>query len=180
MKANNLFKKTGLFLGVLVLFTLLFAGKKQHSNSEPVFGTEEKINFKKDTNVLVTVNTDSIDNYNIEEMVILSDDRGENSGKPKDYVSVVEKNQKIYWRGIAKNADSRDVVEIIKIFRKTDGGSQILDKTFKDPNKKGVVVGKIKNKKIQGLEYYNIRIMINQDTTRVYDIDPKLKMLAVD
>jgi len=195
MKTNNFIKKSGLLIAVLVMFTLFFAGKKQFTNKEYLddIGVEVSaendissllnINLKKDTNVLVTVNTKEIDKSNIESTVVLSDDRSEpseNSGKPSSFVSVVEKNQKIYWRGAAKDPNSGDVVEILKIYRKTDGGSEILDKTFKDPNKRGVVVGKIKNKKIAGLEYYNIRIIINQDSTRIYDIDPKLRMLAIN
>jgi len=193
MKTNNFIKNSGLLIAVLVMFTLVFAGKQQ--NYEPINmdvnnlavqtsdvskGHIDTI-LKKDTHVLVTVNTDSLNRSNMDSMILLSDDRSdpsENPGNPSTFTSLVDKNQKIYWSGVAKDKNSTDVINILKIYRKTDGGAVILDKTFKDPDKNGVVVGKIKNKKVEGLEYYNIRFMVNQDSTKIYDIDPKLRMVG--
>ncbi len=190
MKSNKFIKKAGILFAVLFMFTLIFAGKKQPSDSSNIdvlkvalYSNDEDHNDmfikRKDTRVLITVNTDSLNSSNIDEMIVLSDDRSdpsENPGNPSAFTSWVDKNQKIYWSGVPKDENSTDVINILEIYRKTDGGAEILDKTFKDPDKNGVVVGKIKNKKVEGLEYYNIKFMINNDTTKVYDIDPKLRM----
>ena len=194
MKTNKFIKKAGILFAVLFMFTLIFAGKKQHSDSSNIDVLKASVssNFvdqnmnvfvRQDTNVLLTVNTDSLNSSNTDVMIVLSDDRSdpsENPGNPSAFTSWVDKNQKIYWSGVPKDENSTDVINILEIYRKTEGGAEILDKTFKDPNKNGVVVGKIKNKKVEGLEYYNIKFMINQDSTRIYDIDPKLRMTLAE
>tara|TARA_R100001369_G_scaffold92896_1_gene141130 strand:+ start:157703 stop:157963 length:261 start_codon:yes stop_codon:yes gene_type:complete len=83
---------------------------------------------------------------------------------------------KVYWSGVAKDTTTGDEVAILGIFRKPDGGADILESLSKDPNKNGVVVGKVKNKSISGFEYYSVEFRINGDTLRTYLVDPKLKM----
>ena len=191
MKTNRIIKKAGILIVVLVMFTLVFAGKQKSTDTSNIdvltaaihsnVQDQDNAFLKQDTHVLLTVNTDSLNSSNTDVMIVLSDDRSdpsENPGNPIAFTSWVDKNQKIYWSGVPKDENSTDVINILEIYRKTEGGAEILDKTFKDPDKNGVVVGKIKDKKVEGLEYYNIKFMVNQDTTKIYDIDPKLRWTA--
>lgn len=135
--------------------------------------------LREDTNVLVTVDTDNISEETKNENVFFTDDRSDasvNSTNPSEHVAVVDKNMKIYWRGEAKNASGDVTVDIIEVRRKADGGAEILEAVFRDPNKDGIVIGKIKNKKVSGLEYYDIVIRVNGETPQTFVIDPKLKM----
>lgn len=132
--------------------------------------------FRKDTNVLLTVDTENITEENKNESVFISDDRSDNRALPSQHVAEVDKNMKIYWSAEALDPASGITVDVVEIFRKPEGGAEILDGVFRDPNKDGVVMGKIKNKKVSGMEYYNIVIRVNGDTPQTYVIDPKLKM----
>lgn len=135
--------------------------------------------LREDTNVLVTVDTDNISEETKNENVFFTDDRSDasvNSTNPSEHVAVVDKNMKIYWRGEAKNASGDVTVDIIEVRRKADGGAEILEAVFRDPNKDGIVIGKIKNKKVSGLEYYDIVIRVNSESPQTFVIDPKLKM----
>ena len=143
------------------------------------FSNSEEIQAK-DTHILLTIDTKTINQNNINSKVIFSDDRSnpnENSGDPASFTSKVDKNMKVYWSGVAKDTTTGDEVAILGIFRKPDGGAEILESLSKDPNRKGVVVGKVKNKSISGFEYYSVEFRINQDTLRTYLVDPKLKMI---
>ncbi|MGB7784641.1 MAG: hypothetical protein WBL27_00940 [Salinimicrobium sp.] len=134
---------------------------------------------KKDTNVLLTVDTEKINDANHDVTVTISDDRSdssESSRKPSDHITLVDKNMKIYWRAEALDPQLGTTVDVLGIFRKTEGGAEILEASFRDPNKDGVVMGKIKNKKVEGLEYYNILIRVNGENPKTFLIDPKLKM----
>ena len=134
---------------------------------------------KKDTHVHLTIDTRSINENNKNSMVIFSDDRSnpsENPGDPEQYVSLVDKNMKIYWSGQPADASSDKTIDILEVYRKPEGGAEILEKTFRDPNKDGIVIGKVKNKNVTGFENYNIVFRINGDTIQTFTIDPKLKM----
>lgn len=134
---------------------------------------------RKDTNILLTVDTENITEETKNEFVVISDDRSdpsENSGSPSEHVALVDKNMKIYWSAQALNPETGTTVDVLGIFRKTDGGAEILDGVFRDPNKDGIVMGKIKNKNVEGLEYYNIMIRVNEETPRTFVIDPKIQM----
>lgn len=134
----------------------------------------------RDTYILLTIDTKTINQNNIDSKVVFSDDRSdpaENPGDPASFSSVVNKNMKVYWSGVAKDTTSGDVVNILGVYRKPNGGAEILESIGKDPNKNGVVVGKVKNKTVSGFEYYSVEFEINQDTLMVFLVDPKLKML---
>ena len=134
---------------------------------------------KQDTNVLLTVDTEKINDANLDVMVMISDDRSdpsENSQKPSEHVAMVDRNMKIYWSAEALDPQLGTTVDVLGIFRKPEGGAEILEASFRDPNKDGVVMGKIKNKKVDGLEYYNILIRVNGETPKTFLIDPKLQM----
>lgn len=134
---------------------------------------------RKNTNVLLTVDTENITEETKDEFVVISDDRSdpsENSGLPSEHIALVDKNMKIYWSAVALNPQTGTTVDVLGIFRKPEGGAEILDGVFRDPNKDGIVVGKIKNKKVEGMELYNILIRVNDENFRTFLIDPKLKM----
>ena len=142
-------------------------------------GNSSTATTRKDTNVLLTVDTENITEENKHEMVTISDDRSDSSERrsaPADHVVLVDKNMKIYWSAEALDPEVGTTVDVLGIFRKNQGGAEILDGIFRDPNKDGVVMGKIKNKKVEGLEYYNIMIRVNGDSPQTFIIDPKLKM----
>lgn len=137
---------------------------------------------KKDTYVIVTVDTVNINPENKNDKVEFSDNRGDPPsvlGNPNGFVSSVDRGKKIIWIGIAKDYDDyfENSVAIKEISRKSEeGGSDILkDKTYKDKNDNGVVVGKIKDKDESGTESYNISILVNGSDS--YSIDPQLKMI---
>ncbi len=151
------------------------------NSSEDILAMNSEIlpvEARKDTNVLLTVDTENITEETVEEFVKISDDRSGSSENvlPSNHVALVDKNMKIYWSAEALNPQLGTTVDVLGIFRKPEGGAEILDGVFRDPNKDGIVMGKIKNKKVEGLEYYNIMIRINEETPRTFVIDPKLQM----
>lgn len=130
---------------------------------------------KKDTLITLTVDTGKINNNNINSCVVFSDDRKEDKpqepGNPKDYVSTVNRNKKVTWQGKAK--EGSDTVKILEVYRKKeDGGAEIVEK-FNSKND-GTVEGKIKDKKVDGLENYEVKFSINGGDP--YPVDPKLAM----
>lgn len=134
------------------------------------------IQQNKDTRVVVSVDTDNITEENMYDYILFSDNRSGASEKPTNHVALVDKNMKIYWSGEAMDPESDVTVDIIEVYRKQEGGAVILDKVFRDTNQDGVVVGKIKNKKVQGFENYNIVIRVNTPSPQTFVIDPKIKM----
>lgn len=137
----------------------------------------------RDTNVLLTIDTKTINENNVDSKVVFSDDRSDpisNPGNPSTFTSLVDRNMKVFWSGVPKDADSEETIDIIAIYRKPQGGAEILESTFRDPNKDGIVVGKVKNKKVQGLEYYSVVFRINGETPRTFVVDPKLQMHTLE
>lgn len=94
----------------------------------------------RDTNVTVTVDTDNINQTNKKCMVVFSDDFGDPLGPPCDpanYISSVNKNQKITWTAIAKNGvtpvffqnvKAEDGAKILKDLRRGDGNNKYTAK----------------------------------------------------
>ncbi|TVZ27633.1 hypothetical protein JM83_2683 [Gillisia sp. Hel_I_86] len=199
MKTNTLLKRTIKIVGFLTILLVLLSFKNEKRASEIylehvnelAMRMEAPVNLavphknsvmdveRRDTHILLTIDTENIDEGNLNATIVFSDDRSdpsENPGNPEKFTSVVDKNMKIYWSGIPKDENSTDVIYILEVIRKQQGGAEILKKTFKDPNKDGVVVGKVKNKKVEGFEYYSVKFSINGTTVRTFEVDPKLKM----
>lgn len=133
----------------------------------------------KDTNVLLTIDTKTINENNVDSKVVFSDDRSDpatNPGNPESFTSIVDKNMKVYWSGVPQDSDSNETIDIIAIYRKPEGGAEILESTFRDPNRDGIVIGKVKNRNVSGLEYYSVVFRINGETPRTFVVDPKLQM----
>lgn len=135
----------------------------------------------RNTNVLLSVNTQSINQQNKKNMVVFSDDRSdpaENPGHPETYVSTVNRNMRVSWSGLTSSPNSTDTVSITDVSKKTNGGgSDILqDTSFGDPNGDGIVTGQVKDEDVTGDENYNITFIINGNTTDPFTIDPKLQM----
>lgn len=139
---------------------------------------------KRHTHVLLTVDTGRINDKNIESCVMFTDDRkesGEKPGKPQDFISSVDRNMKIYWTGKAQDDTSGDVVEITRVSRKAlGGGSEILERTFRDRNQNGRVIGQIKDRDVKGEELYDVEFRINNDDLKEFTVDPKLRMTSTD
>ena len=157
----------------------------QSIEGENFYFIESDVNtiVREDTNVVLTVDTENITEENKNDYVVFSDDRSdpsENSGTPSEHVAYVDKNMKIYWSGVAKDPSGGATVDILEVHRKPEGGAEILEAVFRDPNKDGIVIGKIKNKKVSGLESYNIVIRVNGESPKTFVIDPKLKMTNTD
>lgn len=187
-------KKYSFLFLPLVLFTCLavmaFRGEMraliEHSEETAVVPVEipatpigDPIALKRDTNVLLRVDTNNITQENYDETVQISDDRSdpsEESRKPSEHVALVDKNMKIYWSASPLDAQSGVSVDVLGIFRKTEGGAEILENVFRDPNRDGIVMGKIKDKDVEGMEYYNLLIRVNGEIPQTFIIDPKLKM----
>ena len=132
---------------------------------------------QRDTYVVVTVDTcNLIKGESVSEnMVTFSDNRGDKSGGLK-FESKVNAGKSIIWIGIAKDSsECPTIVDIIKIDRKPDGGAQILNNPpyLESPSNPGVVVGKIRSNHVKGIEYYYIKIRVNNIE---YTIDPQMRM----
>ena len=98
---------------------------------------------------------------------------------PENYVSLVDQNRKIYWRGKALDETTGDRIDITAFYRKPEGGAEILENTFEDPEQEGVLVGKVRNEQVSGYELYSLEFsIINGDMVRTYTVDPKLKMTS--
>lgn len=124
--------------------------------------------------ITMTVTSKNLNEKNIENQVVFSDDHGaRQNGSTKDFTSKVKKNQKLIWRGNFSDSNGEDdKVEIIEVSRKTkNGGAELLDHT--KPKGDGTVEGKIKDKDMTGTENYNVQFRINGT---VYVVDPKLEM----
>lgn len=129
---------------------------------------------KKDTVITVTVDTENINENNINDCVVFSDNRDDPpqaQGDPENYVSTVDKNMKAIWEGVSENG--QDSVEITNVDLKGDGDSKIL-KDSNNSSTNGVVEAKIKDKYTSEEESYTLTFTINGDTS--YPVDPKLKM----
>lgn len=155
--------------------------------------------YKKDTHVIVTVDTDGINEQNKNDMVIFSDNRGvppSKPGYPDDFISTVDMGRKIKWIGKVKDPveDCEDLiafykdnlVEIKEIsIKKEFGCSKILKKNYYyDRNNSGEVVGFVRKgekcpeeiiaEKII-IEGYNITIRVNGKDW--YTIDPQMELV---
>jgi hypothetical protein len=133
------------------------------------------------TVITLTVDTENLiaDPANKNKYVTFSDNQGdaaETPGEPGDYESTVIKGLTCEWQGVAVN--KRDTVNITDVSKKAEGGGEdILEEiTLGDPFDEPKVTAKIKNKDIDGFEYYNVTFMINKNESLVYTIDPRLKM----
>jgi len=195
MKRNTLQKTINTVSFLMILLVLLsFKNEKAATeNSKEDFNElsmlTEKSNYfitsskeiqqNKDTHILLTVDTKTINENNINSKVVFSDDRSDptsNPGNPKTFTSRVDKNMKVYWSAVPKDLNSTETVDVLAIYRKPESSAEILESTFKDPNKDGIIIGKIKNKNVSGLELYSVLIRINGDTIKTYLVDPKLEM----
>ncbi|WP_029036902.1 hypothetical protein [Salinimicrobium xinjiangense] len=135
----------------------------------------------KNTVIYVTVDTRKINEGNIDQHVVFSDDRDDppqKPGNPKDYVSTINKGMKVYWRGVAKDADSGDTIEITGVDVKDAKGSwTLLDGVESEQGNKGVKVGRVKGLYIEGQEPYSVRFRIEGRKSE-FEVDPKLEMVA--
>ena len=134
--------------------------------------------LKKDTHILVRVDTVNINADNAENLVEFTDDNGNSTGdlgNGKNFTSKVEKDKWVFWSGKPMDEQSNDRIQIIEVQRKPkNGGAEILHHTKRQQD--GTVKGKIKNKDVQGEELYDLTFRINDEEQRTYTIDPKLKM----
>jgi len=154
--------------------------------------------YKKDTQVIVTVDTSNINETNKNQMVIFSDNRGvppSNPGHPHDFISTVNRGMKIKWIGRVKDPekDCEDIkgfyrdnsVEVKEIAIKDKFGcSKILRKNYYyDRNNSGEVIGFVRkaDKCPEEIppetitEGYNITIRVNGNAG--YTIDPQMEMV---
>lgn len=133
----------------------------------------------KNTWIYVTVDTKTINDRNIDEKVVFSDDRDDppqKPGKPQDYVSTISPGMKVYWKGMAKDPESGDTVEITEVNVKDSKNKwKLLDNVESEPGNKGVKVGKVKSQDIKGEEPYYVRFKI-EGRKHTFEVDPKLQM----
>lgn len=133
----------------------------------------------KDTWIYLTVDTKNINERNIDEMVVFSDDRDDppqEPGNPKDYVSTISPGMKVYWQGLVRDSESEDIIEITEVNVK-DGKDQwkLLESVGPEKGNKGVRVGKVKGKQIDGQESYYVRFRIEGRKSE-FEVDPKIRM----
>ncbi|MBT8260907.1 MAG: hypothetical protein HKO92_07720 [Flavobacteriaceae bacterium] len=130
----------------------------------------------KDTNITLTVDTASITESTKNTAVVFSDDRGdaaETPGDPANYVSSVNKNYKVIWTGVGK--DNVGTVQITNVSK--EGGSEIMTNIKQTPNNSMTWQAKIKpDASDNDEESYTITIKVNNDSSKVFTIDPKLRI----
>lgn len=133
-----------------------------------------------DTHVLLAVDTENINEDNVNSHVWFIDDRMACCGDPTDpenYVSLVDQGMKIYWRGRPLDENSDATIDIVEFYRKPDGGPEILSGTYSDPNNEGVLVGQVRDEQVSGYELYSLEFTITEgDQVRTFNVDPKLNM----
>jgi len=134
---------------------------------------------RKDVRIILEIDTEGITESNLDSKVVfinVGDTTSTGSGNPKTFLTKVYKNKKVEWSAVPKNINSNVTIDVVAIFRKEDGGAVIMDDTYVEEGKKGVVIAKIKNKKVEGIENYNVVFRINEQPPRIFVVDPKLKM----
>lgn len=132
-----------------------------------------------DTYVTVTVDTENINEDNLNETVFFTDSRSNSTStvsSPENHIALVNQNRRIYWSGKTLNGNSEETIEIIEIYRKPEGGPMILTRTYTDPNLEGTIIGDIRSDYVEGLELYNLVLRINGEDERTFTIDPKIQM----
>lgn len=166
MKRRKFLVRTSLASSVGLFFPSLLPGL----NIDPEFRKKRPAqNLDKDTVITVTVDTATV-NADINEAVIISDNRSENSGLANSFLSEIDKMKKVIWQG---QSESGDEVWITKIERK--GGAQLLKKDVYTGST--TVEGKVKDKYIDGVVSYNIYFtVVSGGVESSYVIDPKLQM----
>ena len=139
-------------------------------------GNEEE---GEDTYVTVIVDTENINEDNLNETVFFTDSRSSgtsNLSSPLNHTALVNKNRRIFWSGKTLDENNFETIEILEIYRKQDGGEVILTRTYTDPDLEGVVIGDIRPDYVDGLEFYNLVFKIHGETERTFTVDPKIKM----
>ena len=115
-----------------------------------------------DTNITVKVDTANINEINKKLMVEFSDDRNDPIaviGRPEDFESVVDKNQKITWTAVAKNGVTPVFIESVK----RENGAEIMQQIGRG-NSHNTYRAKIKNRDFvppNDTENYSITIGLN-------------------
>lgn len=133
----------------------------------------------KDAEVLLTIDTETINENNLNTTVVFSNvgesEQG-SSGNPSNFLTTVYKKMKISWKGVPKDQNSTAIIEITDVERKLDGGAKLLRFGTKEYKNKALEM-KIKGRYIEGIEYYNVKFKITEgDSVREFEIDPKLEM----
>ena len=132
-----------------------------------------------DTYVTVTVDTENINEDNINTTVFFTDSRSDSTSdvaSPEDHIALVDEGRRIFWSGRTLN-ETGETIEVVEVYRKEEGGVFILERTYTDPEMEGFLVGDIRNDYVEGFEFYNLVITIYGDETeRSFVIDPKLQM----
>ena len=133
-------------------------------------------NTKKNTTVTATVNTATITEANKNTTTTFSDDRGdgaEDPGHPETFTSSVDKDKNIYWTGAADNGTTEVAITGIAV----KSGSDIMKNIKQDPNNSLNWQAKIKKDATIGTtQSYSITFKINNDASKVFTIDPKIKV----
>lgn len=131
-----------------------------------------------DTYVVVTVDTENINEDNLNTTVFFTDSRSNstsNVSSPENHIALVDKNRRIFWSGRTLE-NTGEIIEIVEVYRKEEGGEFILVRTYTDPEMEGFVIGDIRSDYVEGFEFYNLVLTIYGETERTFIIDPKLQM----
>jgi hypothetical protein len=143
----------------------------------------------KDTKITLTVATALINNSNVDQQVIFSDDRGDGKsspGKSKDYTSKVNKGKKVTWSATVNTESGKsnpgDSVTIVAVLKKPNalGGDAILEKDCYYLEGTDVH-GKVKsNAKDDEIENYLVVFTVTPtgQSSTTYIIDPRLQVIT--
>ncbi len=135
--------------------------------------------ISKDAEVLLTIDTENINENNLNTTVVFSnvgETESGGSGDPSNFLTTVYQKMKITWRGVPKDQNSTAVIEVTDVERKIDGGAKLLRFSTKEYKNKALEM-KIKGRYIEGTEYYNVKFRITDgNSVREFEIDPKLEM----
>ncbi|WP_026838183.1 hypothetical protein [Gillisia sp. JM1] len=199
MKTTTLLKRTIRTASFLTILLVLISFKNEKPTSqnyleiskELVLNNENDYNLaipvknnaieveRKDVQVVLVIDTDGINEANLDAKVLfvnVGDTTATRSGDPKNFLTKVYKNRKIEWSAVPQNENSSLTIDVLAIFRKEDGGAELMEDIYIEEGKKGVVTAKIKNKKVEGIENYSVVFRINEEPPRTFVVDPKLQM----
>lgn len=143
---------------------------------------------KQNTTITLSVDTDNITESTKNTATEFSDNRGDppTPGDPANFTSIVTKNFMVYWSAVGKDnigtVEIMDVIPcVIPLVKKDAKEKEIIKNIKKKSNNNNNWQWQAKVKNDAGIEpgdyeKYMLIIKVDNDSSKVFTIDPKLKI----